>query len=366
MSGVEKTVAAFSNDQRATCMAVVGLVGCGKLCTVQRLARAQEFECRVHDAALCTGKFKINFALWGSCAPGQGNQLNHRVLHILCGADCLNEFSFAKGFAPGTKVILIGNDGQQLKKGGIKVEQTKKLTPEQMTRLLFEQKWDATRAKRLSQMCEGDWRMLWTLARYFEDAGIDLAALDDDEFGSTVERMAADKRRLGEVHPSVSIHQLFSGHAGKQRALDDYASHTVLMWGERNSHVACDDVESMLSLQASAVHADVLEAAGEPELGLQHFARTAAAIGNEGLRYDYSKYAHPYANDAKHIKTIRESWDKRRSTNWRLKQAAAEAGGAEEIEEIGGGQRAKPRAKAKTKAKPKTAAATKTKGTKKQ
>ena len=80
--------------------------------------------------------------------------------------------TFAKTFAKGTKVILVGNDCQSLKKAGIRVEQVRKLTPDQMTRVLFaEQGWDVTKAQRLATICGGDCRKLRIIERYFEDAG---------------------------------------------------------------------------------------------------------------------------------------------------------------------------------------------------
>ena len=60
----------------------------------------------------------------------------------------------------------------------------------------------------------------------------------------------------------------------------------MLPWGERNLGVTCETLESMVTMQEAAATADLLCNGGEFELGLDHFARSAACLGQTGLRYD--------------------------------------------------------------------------------
>ncbi len=76
------------------------------------------------------------------------------------------------------------------------------------------------------------------------------------------------------------MHQLFSGHAAKNKALEHYADHGVLMWAEANKDIVCSSLEEMVSLQEAAVFSDVLMNGGENQIGLETFARTAASAAN--------------------------------------------------------------------------------------
>ena len=105
-------------------------------------------------------------------------------------------------------------------------------TAEQMSRELFLNfDWDVVKAKRLSLLAQGDWRKLQTLDRLFQ--GRDVASMSDEAFGEALEQMARDVHQ--DVHPTLAVHQLFSGHATRQgKAPEDLADANVLAWGERN------------------------------------------------------------------------------------------------------------------------------------
>ena len=111
------------------------------------------------------------------------------------------------------------------------------------------------------------------------------------------------------------MHSIFNGWI-RQEDHDDPA---VLPWGERNLGVICQTLEGMVTMQEAAATADLLCSGGEFDLGLDHFARCAASLGQTGLRYEYAKYTSPWSTPAATTTTtaVRESvarmepWTKR-------------------------------------------------------
>ncbi len=349
---MHKVVAAFL-DGHAACMGLCGPVGCGKLHLVEKVARAMGWQHQIIDRS----QGAINWSRLGQHTLG-GNGLIPS-LYIVCNA---KETSW--DFLPRLtgKFVFIANDEQQLaglKKAKIPVEKLKKPSVDQMTTTLFlEHDWPVEKAKRLSQLAEGDWRRLWALDKLFRGAKVDVASASEDEFQASLATMAKDKRL--DVHPTMAVYDLFSGASDKKRQpLENYADMGTLSWGEANLGVACGSVDDMLLMQESAVLCDVLmstddaDAGFARDLGLDHFVRSAAAQARAGLRYDYQSYANPWSKVAKSVEPIRASYDETRSSNWWLKRAPADDGGVEEI----GDSNKRPRATAKTKAKAKPKAA---------
>jgi hypothetical protein len=165
-------------------------------------------------------------------------------------------------------------------------------------------------AHRLAQISGGDWRALKTLESYF--AQIDVASLDDGDFELAVESTAKDKPRAEAMHPSFAAHILFSGQAEKHcGGLEGLADYGVLAWGERNLGVACETIEDMARMQEAACLADTMVVGGAAELGLDHFARSAALKPRTALRYDYRAYSAPDRNGKEADESIRKSWERR-------------------------------------------------------
>ena len=77
-------------------------------------------------------------------------------------------------------------------------------------------------------------------------------------------------------------------------------------------------------MQEAAVTADLLCNGGEYDLGLDHFARSAAVLHQTGLRYDYAKWSNPWAAPSeKTTKDIRESFEKNEPWSRTLKRRLA-------------------------------------------
>ena len=289
-------------------IALVGPSGTGKRFAAQQAARDAGLACVEHDRA----QGVINYSRWGAPTLADGGLA--RTLNILCNADCETDFSFVARLPPGCKVVCVANDGQALKAARILCEHVKPLTAEEMAKLLFLEKgWEAAAAQRLARLAQGDWRQLKTLARLFNDAGINVSTQDEEEFAEACERMARDRKH--DCHPSLRVHSIFNG-SGRQ---EDHEDPAVLPWGERNLGVTCETLESMVTMQEAAATADLLCNGGEFELGLDHFARSAACLGQTGLRYDYERFANPWSAPpaTATIKAVRDSvalkdpWTKR-------------------------------------------------------
>ena len=288
MSNVRERVKTFlDGTQRA--LAIVGPSGTGKLYATQQAARETGLTCIVHDRS----QGSINYRLWGAATLADRGLA--RTLNILCNADCEIDFSFVGRLPPGSKVVCIGNDGQALAKAKIPIERVNPLAPDAMAQILFaEMDWDALTAQRLSRLAQGDWRQVFAARRALEGSGVDISAASEEEFAQALARMTRDKAL--EAHPSLRVHQLFNGHV--RDGLEEYASPEILSWGERNLGATCSTLESMAKMQQAAADADVLCTAGEWSLGLGHFARSAACLGQTGLRYDYTKFAYPWSAPA--------------------------------------------------------------------
>ena len=223
MSSIRERVKSFlDGTQRA--LAIVGPSGTGKLYATRQAARERGLTCIVHDRS----QGSINYRLWGAATLADRGLA--RTLNILCNADCEIDFSFVGRLPPGSKVVCIGNDGQELAKAKIPIERVNPLAPDAMAQILFaEMDWDALTAQRLSRLARGDWRQVFAARRALEGSGVDISAASEEEFAQALERMRRDKAL--EAHPTLRVHQLFNGLADK---LEAYACPDVLAWGERN------------------------------------------------------------------------------------------------------------------------------------
>ena len=313
MSTLRQRVRSFL-DGPATCVALVGPCGTGKLYATQQAARDKGLVCVAHDRA----QGFIAYKLWG--AATLANDGLARTLNILCNADSETDFSFIGHMPQGCKVVCIANDGQALKAARILCEHVKPLTAEEMAKLLFLEKgWEAAAAQRLARLAQGDWRQLKTLARLFNDAGINVSTQDEEEFAEACERMARDRKH--DCHPSLRAHSVFSGNAPPE----DYEDPEILARGERNLGVTCDTLESMALMQEAASTTDVLCTSGAWSLGLDHFARSATCLGQKGRRCEYAAFVNPWSTPAEaKTKSVRESFTKLVPWSRSLKRKLAE------------------------------------------
>ena len=253
----------------APALILVGPSGCGKLWSTERAARAVGLQVQIADRS----QGKINYALWGACGLSDSGLV--RNLFVLLAADQESDFSgLVKNIRQVSgKVVLIANEvSNAMRAAKFPVERVSAPTAEAMTKELFlNQDWDVTRSQRLSRLAQGDWRRLQTLDLLFQD--VDVASMSDEAFGKTLERMAKD------------AHQ-------------DLVDARVMAWGEANHGLVCATVEEMAAMQEAAGHCDIMTNAGQPQLGLEYWARSASVHGAPGLRYDYASFVNPWATAA--------------------------------------------------------------------
>ena len=313
MSSIRERVKSFlDGTQRA--LAIVGPSGTGKLYATQQAARERGLTCIVHDRS----QGSINYRLWGAATLA-----NHGLaasVHVLLSADGETDFCFVARLPPACKVVCVANEvSEALKAARIPIERVKPLTPEAMAKMLFlESDWGAVAAQRVSRLAQGDWRQVDNLKRLFDGAGVNLSGASEEAFQAALEQMARDKHTV--CHPSLRVHSLFSG-TGQQ---EDHEDPAVLPWGESNLGLTCDSLESMAAMQEAAATADVLCKGGQYELGLDHFARSASAHRQTGLRYDYAQWSNPWAVPAeKTTKPVRESFARLEPWSRSLKRSLA-------------------------------------------
>ena len=92
-------------------------------------------------------------------------------------------------------------------------------------------------------------------------------------------------------------------------------------------------MEDMARLQEAASLADTFVVGGAGELGLDHFARSAALKPRTNLRYDYKDYSAPEGDPTKRIggretsefEAIRSSWKRQGSWHARAKRHLAQS-----------------------------------------
>ena len=346
MAGVEKAVAAFLGDPIAVCLGICGEVGSGKLYAVESVAKGRGWSHQVVDRS----QGAIVWNRFGQYTLG-GNGLM-ASLYIVCNAKESN-WDFLETLKG--KFVFIANDEQDLaplKRWKIAIEKKKRPTVEQMTKALFlEHDVPVGKAKRLSEFAQGDWRRVWTLEKLFREAGIDLETANGLDFQAALATMAKD--RVRDIHPTLKVHQLFSGRGFHDLESDIDAE--TLVWGQANLGVVCGNVADMALLAEVAATSDFLtsecDGGSARCLGFDHFARSARSItaGDALGYYDYKKFRNPYTTDAKSVAAIKDSFDKTmRSSTCRLKRLPQEQGGVEEI----GSEQMRPRGKAKAKATP--------------
>ena len=227
--------------------------------------------------------------------------------------------------------MLLANEvGNATRNANIPVERMNAPMPDQRTKELFLQHdWNVVKAKRLSQLAQRDWRKLQTLDLWFASAGLDIAGMSEEEYEETLVRMSRDAQQ--HVHPTLASHQLFSGAARNQgRAPEDLADASVLAWGEANHGIFCASLEDMASMQEAALHCDVLTNAGEPQLGLEYWARSARVHGAQGLRCDYASFVNPWTTscngkESPNVAAVRESYYRLRPWLQRARQRTGKA-----------------------------------------
>ncbi len=317
---MEKKIETFLRC-RAPALAVVGPSGCGKLYATERAAQSVGLRVQIVDRS----QGSPNYARWGCNSLSPSGALDQPLYVLVC-ADQETDFSGMLSVlqnTPGLKVVLLANEvSDAMRNAKIPVERVGPPTAVAMTKILFlEHDWDVAKAQRLSRLASGDWRRLHALDRFFTGAGVDVATMSDEAFGQTLERMARDPQH--QIHPTLAVHQLFSGLAEKQgRTPEDLVDASVFAWGERSHGILCDSVDAAAAMQEAAVYCDVLTNAGQPQLGLQHWARAASVHGALGLRYDYASYANPWTPNGKEAPAdaaARASWLQR--TKQRLSRA---------------------------------------------
>ena len=181
-----------------------------------------------------------------------------------------------------------------MRKAKIPVERVSAPTAEQMVKTLFlECEWDVVKAKRIARLACGDWRKVHMLERLFADASVDVASMSDKKFGEALESMSRNAHQR--VHPTLALHQLFRSR-NQGMAPEDMVDASVLAWGERNHGILCDSLANMISVQEAAVECDMLTNSGQPQLGMEYWARSAAVHGASNLRYDFAAYANPWSS----------------------------------------------------------------------
>ena len=295
-------------------LGLVGPPGTGKLFGTRLAAEAVGgFSLTEMDRA----QGAVNYSRLGAYVLGADGLT--KSLFVVCNADAETEWNWLSRISRGSKFILIANDGQAFKRAKIAVEQVRRPTVAEMTRTLFcDHGMEVTQAQRLAQLADGDWRALRTLETYFAQAAV--ASMDAGDFELAVESTAKDKPRAEAMHPSFAAHILFSGQAEKHcGGLEGLADYGVLAWGERNLGVACETIEDMARMQEAACLADTMVVGGAAELGLDHFARSAALKPRTALRYDYRAYSAPDRNGKEADESIRKSWERRAPSTRREK-----------------------------------------------
>ena len=79
-------------------------------------------------------------------------------------------------------------------------------------------------------------------------------------------------------------------------------------------------------MQEAAVYCNVMTNAGEPQLGLECWARSAAAHVAPDLRYDYASYVNPFdGKESPAVASASESYSKTRPCLQRARQRIAQA-----------------------------------------
>ena len=309
----------------ASALALVGPSGCGKLFATERAAAAVGLRVQTEDRS----QGPLNYTRWGSNSISVSGVLDQH-LYVLACADQETDFSGMLSVLrtmPGLKVVLLANEvSNAMRNAKVPVERVSSPSVDQMTKELFlNLGWDCTRAQRLSLLANGDWRRLQTLERLFQ--GVDVASMSDETFGETLERMARDSHQ--DIHPTLAAHQLFSGFAMKQgKSPEDLADPSVLAWGEANNAILCESLEDMAKMQDAAVYCDVLTNDGQPQLGLEYWARSASVHGAQGLRYNYASFMNPWSADGKEtpaIASARESYSRMRPWLQRARQRIGKA-----------------------------------------
>ena len=311
MTSLRLRITAFLDGPGAA-LAIVGPSGTGKLYATQLAAQDKGLVCAIHDRS----QGAINYKLWGAPTIKTNGGLA-LSLQIILGADCETDFSFVSRLPQGCKVILIANTVASDAMRRIPIERVRPPTAQSMEKILFEDGWDALAARRLSSLARGDWRQVHTLNRTFKDAGIDITSATEEAFAHALQQMTRD--RQNDAHPSLRAHQLFTGIAQPEDA--DAA---VVAWSEKNLGITCGTLADYAMMQEAAVTADLLCNGGEYDLGLDHFARSAAVLHQTGLRYDYAKWSNPWAAPSeKTTKDIRESFEKNEPWSRTLKRRLA-------------------------------------------
>ena len=137
---------------------------------------------------------------------------------------------------------------------------------------------------------------------------------------------------MSALHPSLAANQVLNGTADPGWALDPM----VFSWTERNLGLHCDSIEEMARKQELAALADVMQTDAikcqEPcHVGPELFA-LGARNPSKRVQHTFGLYANPWQKDEKAVALLEASYNRRRPTAFRVKQAAL----AQEREEAAG------------------------------
>ena len=317
---VAKVVSLLRSDKPGA-LALTGPTGCGKRHAIAEAARQAGVAVTHHD--LAQGAIQ-----WGRLGSQQLISTGLvRSVHVISNASehFLKDFAFVK--RTHAKIILVADDaGPSMRASGVPVARMQPMSADAMAKQLFhEDGWDAEAALRCAQVAQGDWRKLRSTAEIFRH-GNELTADTD-----LVESSRKDAT-MSALHPSLAANQVLNGTADPGWALDPM----VFAWTERNLGLHCDSIEEMARKQELAALADVMQTDAikcqEPcHVGPELFA-LGARNPSKRVQHTFGLYANPWQKDEKAVALLEVSYNRRRPTAFRVKQAAL----AQEREEAAG------------------------------
>ncbi len=318
---MEKKIEAFLAGPHCI-VGLVGDVGTGKRHAVCATALAKGWKVQCHDRA----QRSLDYLRWGAHVLDDAGLC--RAVHVVCNADCENDWSFVPRLSPGVKVVCLANDVQALKKGAATAPESNfeilrmpKLSTDQMSKHLFhEEHWCAVVATRLSKLAAGDWRVLRTWERLVRESAVDVSTMDDAAFEEWSAR--AHKDQFVTCHPSLTANRLLNGEARENANLAErMMDHQTACFVQANVGLHCGTIEEMETMATAAVDSDMMRAAGEEQLGLSYYARAVGSLSGPRVQHSFGKYGDPWkVASSEGIAHVRTSFAERRPWLQGLKQ----------------------------------------------